>query len=113
MALTKKDIEHIARLARLELTEEEKTRFASQLSSILDYVGQLQNVDTSGVTYHYTVDGLSNSMAPDEIDASNAATRDALLAAMPDRAGDFRVWWRDLRQLRRICTVGRSRIQDC
>lgn len=89
MALTQKDLEHIASLARLELTEEERERFTSQLSSILDYVGQLSSVDTSGVTYHYTVEGLANVMSSDEVDPCSQACRDALLAAMPDRAGDL------------------------
>ncbi|MBI4253243.1 Asp-tRNA(Asn)/Glu-tRNA(Gln) amidotransferase subunit GatC [Candidatus Uhrbacteria bacterium] len=89
MALTKQDIEHIARLARLELSEEEKERFSSQLSSILDYVGQLSEVDTKGVEYHYHVEGLFNVMAPDEIGATGQTARDALLAAMPDRTGDL------------------------
>ncbi|MEK7122227.1 MAG: Asp-tRNA(Asn)/Glu-tRNA(Gln) amidotransferase subunit GatC [Patescibacteria group bacterium] len=89
MTLTKKDIEHVADLARLELAEEEKERFASQLSSILEYVGQLVSVDTTGVTYHYTVEGLVNVMAPDEVNECSHATHDALLAAMPDRAGDL------------------------
>lgn len=89
MALTIQEIEHIAKLARLELSDEEKEKFASQLSSILDYVGQLQEVDTTGVTYHYTVEGLANVMASDEVDSWSQATHDALIAAMPDRAGDL------------------------
>lgn len=89
MALGKKDIEHIASLARLALTEEEKDRFASQLSSILNYVGQLQGVDTAGVSYQYTVEGLANVMAPDVADPCGDATHDALLSAMPERAGDL------------------------
>ncbi len=65
MAITKKDIEHIADLARLELTEDEKEKFVGQLSSILDYVAQLGEVDTQDVVVQYPVQGLSNSMADD------------------------------------------------
>lgn len=89
MALDKKDIEHIASLARLALNEEEKERFASQLSSILDYVGTLQEVDTTGISYQYTVEGLANVMDSDVADPCSDAARDALLSAMPDRAGDL------------------------
>lgn len=89
MALNKEDIEHIARLARLELSEEEKERFGVQLSSILDYVGQLQKVDTENIQYHYHVEGLANVMAADDVDQCAGAVRDALLDAMPDRAGDL------------------------
>ena len=43
-AFTKEQIEHIAKLARLELTEEEKAKFAGQFGSILDYVTMIQKV---------------------------------------------------------------------
>lgn len=89
MALTKKEIEHIARLSRLELSEEEKERFAAQLSSVLEYVGKLQEVDTSGVSYEYQVEGLENIMASDDVRVSDDDTRTRLLNAMPDRAGDL------------------------
>jgi aspartyl-tRNA(Asn)/glutamyl-tRNA(Gln) amidotransferase subunit C len=49
MALTRKDVENIAHLARLGLTEEDVPRYVRELSSILDLVEQLQRVDTAGV----------------------------------------------------------------
>lgn len=49
MSLTRAEVEHIARLARLELTEEELSRFGEQLSSILDYAARLREVDTSTI----------------------------------------------------------------
>lgn len=49
MTLTLAEVEHIAQLARLELTAEEKTRYREQLSAILDYAASLQALDTSGV----------------------------------------------------------------
>lgn len=89
MVLTKKEIEHIALLVRLELTDEEKEMFANQLSSVLDYVGQLQQVDTTNVSYGYQVEGLENVMDADEVVPSGDATRNLLLTAMPARAGDL------------------------
>lgn len=50
MHLTIEEVEHIADLARLELTEEEKSRFREQLSAILDYAARLQALDTSGIS---------------------------------------------------------------
>jgi aspartyl-tRNA(Asn)/glutamyl-tRNA(Gln) amidotransferase subunit C len=47
--LTRADVERIATLARLELTSEEVTLFAAQLTAILAYADQVQQVDTSGV----------------------------------------------------------------
>ena len=44
-----KDVEHVAKLARLELNEEEKVKFSKQLGDILKYVEQMNEVDTTGV----------------------------------------------------------------
>lgn len=49
MSLTLTEVDHIANLARLKLTDEEKTRYLQQLSSILDYVAMLQELDTSSI----------------------------------------------------------------
>ncbi|NMC81085.1 MAG: Asp-tRNA(Asn)/Glu-tRNA(Gln) amidotransferase subunit GatC [Chloroflexi bacterium] len=46
MTLTLAEVEHIAELARLELTPEEKERYCQQLSDILEYAARLQSVDT-------------------------------------------------------------------
>ncbi len=49
MALTLKEVEHIARLARLHLTDEEKERYRQQLSAILEYAARLQTLDTAAI----------------------------------------------------------------
>ena len=49
MSLTKQEVEHIAQLARLHLSEEETQRFQQQLSDILDHVSALQDLDTADV----------------------------------------------------------------
>jgi aspartyl-tRNA(Asn)/glutamyl-tRNA(Gln) amidotransferase subunit C len=49
MKLTLEEVEHIAGLARLELSAEEKNRFREQLSDILEYAARLQNLDTTGI----------------------------------------------------------------
>ncbi|MDD4802215.1 MAG: Asp-tRNA(Asn)/Glu-tRNA(Gln) amidotransferase subunit GatC [Syntrophomonas sp.] len=49
MALTIKEVEHVAMLARMNLSEDEKQRFTEQLSSILNYAGVLNTLDTDGV----------------------------------------------------------------
>lgn len=49
MTITREEVDHIASLARIALTEEEKTAFARDLSSILDFVSALNAVDTTGV----------------------------------------------------------------
>jgi aspartyl-tRNA(Asn)/glutamyl-tRNA(Gln) amidotransferase subunit C len=49
MALTLEQVRHIARLARLRLTDEEERRYAEQLSAILDYAERLKRVETADV----------------------------------------------------------------
>ncbi len=89
MALTKQDIHHIADLARLALTPEEEERFLAQLSSILEYVSQLQEVDTASTEYQYQVEGLKNVTAQDEVAVCDEDVRKRILQAMPDRIGDL------------------------
>lgn len=49
MRLSIQEVEHIARLARLELTDEQKTRYRGQLEAILDHIAKLQELDTKDV----------------------------------------------------------------
>ncbi len=60
MSVTLKDVEHIAKLARLEFTEGEKEKFTHQLNDILTYVGQLNKLDTTNVEPLSHVIELSN-----------------------------------------------------
>ena len=50
MPLTPQEVEHIAKLARLELTDEQKARYRRQLEAILDHVAKLQELDTKDVS---------------------------------------------------------------
>lgn len=81
------DVEHIALLARLSLTEEERERFGSQLSSILSYVGKLNEIDTAGIEPAAHVLEMKNIMREDEL-RSSLPVEDALMNA-PDRSGTF------------------------
>jgi aspartyl-tRNA(Asn)/glutamyl-tRNA(Gln) amidotransferase subunit C len=67
MKLEKKEIEHIANLARLQLTEEESKIYGEQLSHILNYIDQLKEVDTTGVEPTAQVTGLVDVMRTDEV----------------------------------------------
>ena len=66
MSLTREEVDHIAELARLELTEEEKARYREQLSAILDYAARLQAVDTSHISPTATVLNTRSPLRPDE-----------------------------------------------
>ena len=66
MELKREEVEKVARLARIELTEEEKTRFAVQLGKVLTYMEELNRVDTSGVEPTSQVPGRAGEFRADE-----------------------------------------------
>lgn len=92
--LTLEEVEHIATLARLELTAEEKERFRAQLSDILDYAARLQALDTSGIALADPgpLPGQAQSarLRPDE--PQPPLPRQTLLRSAPQaQDGQFRV----------------------
>ena len=58
-------IRHVIKLANLLLTLEEEKKYSQQLSKILDYIKELNSVDTSGVEPTFNVSGQKNIMAED------------------------------------------------
>ena len=90
MEISKEQVEHVAKLARLEVSENEKAMFARQLSAILTYMDQLKEVDTEGVEPTATVLPTENVFREDEVKPS--LTQERALANAPDQAdGFFRV----------------------
>lgn len=63
--LSDKEIKHIATLARIQLSEQEEEKFKKELSSVLDYVDQLNAVKTDGVEPLYQTTGLKSQMRDD------------------------------------------------
>ena len=90
MDITQKEVEHVANLARLELSEDEKGIFTRQLSAILTYMDQLKTLDTRGVEPTMTVLPTENVFRDDEVRPSLPQER--ALANAPEQAdGFFRV----------------------
>ena len=90
MPLSPQEVEHIALLARLELSEEERARFTQQLSSILEHFEQLRQLDTSGVAPTSHAIPRENVLREDE--PAPSLTSEEALAGAPDKSGDcFRV----------------------
>lgn len=85
--IDEKLVRQVARLARLELSEEELRRYREQLGRILEAMKELESVDTSSVAPTSHVLGLTDVLRPDE--ARPFANREALLAAAPQREGDY------------------------
>ena len=90
MAISRDEVLHVARLARLALSEEELERFSEQLSAILDAVGKVAELDLSGVEPTLHPLALSNVWAEDEPRPS-LPVEDALANAPAPEDGAFRV----------------------
>ena len=87
MKITKKEVEYVARLARLSLNEAEKEKMTAQLDSILQYVDTLNKLDTSNIEPTSHVLPLNNIWREDA--ARPSTPRDEILANAPDQAEGF------------------------
>jgi len=82
-----RDVEHVARLARLELSEADKERMRRELDSILSYIDKLRAVDTEGVEPTSHAVPLTNVMREDVTRPS--FPQSDMLANAPERSGEF------------------------
>jgi aspartyl-tRNA(Asn)/glutamyl-tRNA(Gln) amidotransferase subunit C len=87
VSLTRAEVEHVAQLAHLGITEEEADKFGAQLSQILDYFSRLSQIDTEGVRPTSHTLPLENVSRRDE--PRPAFDREAILANAPLREGDY------------------------
>jgi len=86
MEISRQDVEKVALLARLQVTEDEKEMFAKQLSQVLTHVEQLNRYDTAGVEPTTTVMGQVNVFRDDV--ARPSLPVEKALANAPEREGD-------------------------
>ena len=82
MPLSKEEVQHVAQLARLHLSEAELEKFTHQLSQILDYAAQLNELDTTGVVPTSHAIPMKNIFREDEVRPS--LERDKALDNAPD-----------------------------
>jgi aspartyl-tRNA(Asn)/glutamyl-tRNA(Gln) amidotransferase subunit C len=87
MKITVADVEHVARLARLELAPHEKKLFAGQMDAILGYVEKLKELDTDGIVPTSHAVPLENAFREDGVTPSIGLEK--ALANAPERAGSF------------------------
>ena len=93
MRIGAKEVEYVGKLAQLAITEEEKSLFIGQLNSILEFVEQLNQLDTSNVepTAHAVQSAdLSVNMRPDEV-ASTFSQEQSLANGPETGSGHFKV----------------------
>ena len=90
MKISKQEVEHVARLARLDLSEQEKEKLTDQLSNILTYVEKLNELDTRGIEPTSHVLDIRNVMRDDA--ARPGLSQESALANAPERAaGHYKV----------------------
>jgi aspartyl-tRNA(Asn)/glutamyl-tRNA(Gln) amidotransferase subunit C len=87
MAISKDEVLHVARLARLELTDDEVAKFQEQLSDILEAVSKVSELDLSDVPPTAHPLEIANAWAEDVPHA--CLTHDEVFANAPDRDGDY------------------------
>ena len=87
MRLSREDVEHVATLARLGLSDTEITRLQDQLSSILEHIAVIDRLDTDAIPPTAQVTAMTNVMRPDIVTGS--LRREAVLENAPRQADGF------------------------
>lgn len=89
MSITKKQIEEIANLARIKLTEEEKEKYISQLSSVLDYFEQLKEIDTKDIEPLINPNSIIDVLREDKAINCDEEIVENILVQMPEKKGRY------------------------
>ena len=89
MPISKEDVKHIAELSRLELSEDDLEKFQGELSSILEYIEQLQEVKTESVEPTYQTIDLVNVFRSDDVDEEQELSQEEALANAPDKEDGY------------------------
>jgi aspartyl-tRNA(Asn)/glutamyl-tRNA(Gln) amidotransferase subunit C len=87
MKLAREEVQRVAMLARLRLTPEDEQCLTEQLDNILQYMGKLNQLDTSGIEPFTHIVDMANPMREDAI--TNEPNADALLANAPEQENHF------------------------
>ncbi|MEK7655239.1 MAG: Asp-tRNA(Asn)/Glu-tRNA(Gln) amidotransferase subunit GatC [Patescibacteria group bacterium] len=88
MSLSRKEVETLAELARLQLSEQELVNAEKDLDSILGYVDRLKKIDVSGVLPH-GIAPIEIGWRPDAVFECDDVTRELILTNFPSRRGDL------------------------
>lgn len=82
--ISREEVEHIAELSRIELSEDEVQKFAREISDVLGYVRQLQEVDTEDVEPIAQVTGKTNVFREDEMVDCGDEAKGLIMRNCPD-----------------------------
>ena len=87
MKLSTNDVDYVAKLARLDVTDAEKEKFTAQLNDILGYIDKLNELDTAGVAPMTHAIAVTNAFREDRV-VESLGTQ-AAIANAPDPRGEF------------------------
>jgi aspartyl-tRNA(Asn)/glutamyl-tRNA(Gln) amidotransferase subunit C len=87
--LKKEEVKHIASLARIELSQEEITKYQKELSDILGYVNMLEKLPTEGVDPIGHITGMVNRYREDKEGRVNKRERERIMENVSHKKGDF------------------------
>ena len=87
MKITREEVEHVAHLARLDFSEEEKVKFTSQLNDILMYMDKLNEADTAGIEPMSHAIALENAFRGDAV--KDSLSQELSLSNAPEARGPF------------------------
>lgn len=87
--LSKKEVQHVAKLARIALSPEDEKKFQKELSSILDWVEKLKEVQVEKVEPSFHSLPLKNVMREDEPFPKEEKEVEKIIKLMPEREGDY------------------------
>ncbi len=87
MSLTDRELEHLERLARVKLSGEAREKLRGQLARIIEFVKQLQTIDTAGYEPRAAAGGFEQALRTDE--TKPCLPREEVLGAAPQRKKEF------------------------
>ncbi len=90
MKITPSEVEHVGRLARIKIGDDEKKRFLKELNAILDYMDMLSSVDTNNIAPTTHTQHIINALREDKVSPSQDV-RDALFNALEVKESAFSV----------------------
>jgi len=87
--LTKSEVQKIANLARIEITDAEAEKYSKELSGILDFVEKLNEVDTDGIEPIAHITGAKNIICEDKVIEYNGETKENIISNFPEKKDRF------------------------
>ncbi|MFH0951234.1 MAG: Asp-tRNA(Asn)/Glu-tRNA(Gln) amidotransferase subunit GatC [bacterium] len=85
--ISKEEIKHVADLAKLEISNQEINKYSKELSAVVDYIGQLKEVDTQDTAITAQVTGLTNKTREDKVKNWNKAEVKQILKQAKSKPG--------------------------